>query len=499
MADLSPARDWLTFSELLDEIENCDSENDAELHKFRLEQAICSLHLILPILPVDSESSQVVQQLLQNLRILLIGSNESHSDSRNCTALAVYNLVPPISRGSGSVGRPKLEIPEETLLEFRSLGFTWKQIAGMLLVSRWTLRRRVKELNIEDACGYSDLSDDELDNIIRQFVQQHGTFVGYPIVSGHLKSINLRIQRRRIRESLARIDPGSVSLRWAVVVSRRSYSVAGPNSLWHIDGHHSLVNWGFVIHGAIDGFSRCIVYLHCSTNNRSETVADLFEIATINFGCPSRVRTDKGGENVLVWAMMEEWRGCNRGSYLAGSSTHNQRIERLWRDVFCMVCNTFYYTFQAMEESGVLNMSNVLHKFVLHFVFTPRINKALLSFVSAWNNHPIRTEHNWSPTQIWSNGMIDMRNQNRYCTDLDDPANFSEDLEWYGYDGSAPRPSDDGLSTVEVEYLNHDFPGDVIEQLENSVEPCQDSNDFGIDIYLRALDVMLALTRHQMQ
>ena len=65
----------------------------------------------------------------------------------------------------------------------------------------------------------------------------------------------LRIQRRRIRESLARIDPGSVRLRWTVVVSRRSFCVAGPNSLWHIDGHHSLVNWGFVIHGAIDGFS----------------------------------------------------------------------------------------------------------------------------------------------------------------------------------------------------------------------------------------------------
>ena len=92
--------------------------------------------------------------------------------------------------------------------------------------------------------------------------------------------------------------------------------------------------------------------------------------------------------------------------------------------------------------------------------------------------------------------MIDMRNQNRYCTD--DAASFSEDLEWYGYDGSAPRPSDDGLSTVEVEDLNHDFP-DVIEQLENSVDPCQDSNDFGKDIYLRALDVMLALTGHQMQ
>ena len=199
-------------------------------------------------------------------------------------------------------------------------------------------------------------SDGKLDNIINQFVQQHRTFVAYPFESGHLKSINLHIQRRRICESLARIDPGGVRLRWAVVVCKRSYSIAVPNSLWHIDSQHSLVNWGFVIHGAIDGFSRSIVYLHCSTNNRSETVAELFEIATINFGCPSRVRTDKGGENVLIWAMMEEWQGCNRGSYLAGSLTHNQRIERLVGCFFCMVCNTFYYTFQAME-SGVLNMN----------------------------------------------------------------------------------------------------------------------------------------------
>lgn len=67
-------KECLTLSEslleLLDEIENCDFENDAKLHKYWPEQAICSLHLILPILPVDSESSQIVQQLLQNLHIL---------------------------------------------------------------------------------------------------------------------------------------------------------------------------------------------------------------------------------------------------------------------------------------------------------------------------------------------------------------------------------------------------------------------------------------------
>ena len=88
-------------------------------------------------------------------------------------------------------------------------------------------------------------------------------------------------------------------IRCAIIISRRAYSVPGPNSLWHIDGHHSLVRWGFVIHGAIDGFSRLITFLQCLTNNRSETVKTLFLDAIQSFGLPSRVRTNHGGENIV--------------------------------------------------------------------------------------------------------------------------------------------------------------------------------------------------------
>ena len=177
---------------------------------------------------------------------------------------------------------------------------------------------------------FSNVSDDELNNKVRLFLTEHGNFIGFSMVYGYLQSIGLRIQQSRVRRSLAQVDPENSRLRWAMVVSRRAYAVRAPNSLWHIDGHHSLVSWGFVIHGCIDGYSRMIIYLHCASNNRSETVGELFQQGIHKFGLPSRVRTDCGGENVLVWEIMEHSRGINRGSALRGTSTQNQRIERLW-------------------------------------------------------------------------------------------------------------------------------------------------------------------------
>ena len=48
--------------------------------------------------------------------------------------------------------------------------------------------------------------------------------------------------------------------------------------------------WRFVVHGGVDGYSRLIVFLGLSDNNRAATVLQLFKAAVTQWGLPQRVR-----------------------------------------------------------------------------------------------------------------------------------------------------------------------------------------------------------------
>ena len=69
----------------------------------------------------------------------------------------------------------------------------WTKIAQMLLVLRWTLRRRIVEYGLGEITGFSMISDSQLDNLVERFMSDHGTLKGYSLVSGHLRSLGLRV------------------------------------------------------------------------------------------------------------------------------------------------------------------------------------------------------------------------------------------------------------------------------------------------------------------
>ena len=58
-----------------------------------------------------------------------------------------------------------------------------------------------------------------------------------------------------------------------------------------------------------------------------------------------------------------------------------------------------------MEDESILDPSSEAHLWCLHRVFLPIINRDINTWKNAWINHPMRTEKNRSPLQLWVAGL----------------------------------------------------------------------------------------------
>jgi hypothetical protein len=129
--------------------------------------------------------------------------------------------------------------------------------------------------------------------------------------------------------------------------------------------------------------------MRASNNNSADTVLDVFVEAIQEYGVPSRVRGDRGGENRDVSILMILLRGVNRASFMWGSSVFNTRIERLWVEVGKRFAQAWRAFFMRLERLHLLNRKSQKQRWLLHYLFLDAINEDCDKFRLEWNAHPI--------------------------------------------------------------------------------------------------------------
>lgn len=210
--------------------------------------------------PVDFEYLHFVcSQELQVLRAgaVYIDLPESVVDSLQqlsevVSAYLSQSTVPPLLHDvavvewSGSVGRPRLNIDRQTLLNLLGTELPLTSLTDLHGISRSTLYRHMQKHNLSVRGCYSDIPDDVLDQRVRS-VKARMPHAGYRLVKGSLKAMGYRISWGRIRRSLQRVDGAGIIARMVQLscIARRTYSVPAPLSLVHIDTNHKLIRCVF--------------------------------------------------------------------------------------------------------------------------------------------------------------------------------------------------------------------------------------------------------------
>ena len=118
-----------------------------------------------------------------------------------------------------------------------------------------------------------------------------------------------------------------------------------------------------------------------------------------------------------------------------------------------------------MEDEGILDVNNKQHSFALHYVFLPKIDRALQAFPSGWNHHPLSTNH---PSNYTQKDLL-----NHYGVSALDYSN-PVDTEEYGVEYD--------LESVDLEIESIVIPAVTVSHddtiLQGLVNPLQESSNY---------------------
>ncbi|KAI8957879.1 hypothetical protein F5Y11DRAFT_338003 [Daldinia sp. FL1419] len=194
---------------------------------------------------------------------------------------------------------------------------------------------------------------------------------------------------------------------WRKRRQKGEFIVYGPNQVWSIDGHDKLLPWGIHIYGAIDGYSRFLVWYQVSyAGSTAISTLKQYLRAVRKLGyTPRTCRADRGKELPLLsaahWTLVRAFYENYDGSvvefgdcFYYGRSMDNTRIEFWWGQLQRSCLNRWRSLFHRMEAERTWIFGDLACQIALLAVYVPIIENEIKIFVKLWNNHDVRTQRN---------------------------------------------------------------------------------------------------------
>jgi hypothetical protein len=188
----------------------------------------------------------------------------------------------------------------------------------------------------------------------------------------------------------------------------------------------------------------------------------------------------------------------------------------MWRDVRKDSLELFRQIFFHLEETGLLDMNNTVHRLCVFVVFQPRIQASLDRTRVSWNLHKLRTAGNKSPMAIFELSREYAMQRGYWSGDPGDDL-ATANSEFYGQDPDGPPPPEDelnadpqGRSSTEEPDLSESSQlrdagvllndSDEIrwakESLAEAIDVQRDDGNNGIDVYCEAVVYLAAVFAH---
>ena len=157
-----------------------------------------------------------------------------------------------------------------------------------------------------------------------------------------------------------------------------------------------------------------------------------------------------------------------------------------------IVISKFLNIFLYLESQNILNCSDEIDLFCLHLVYLDIINTSLENFIGQWNNHPVTTENNFSPVQLWIQGMTSAQNANR--TAVQDVLLGCTGYNDYGIDEDGPVPIPHNQpNVVEVPPSPINLNDEHLEIVKNVINSYKTFDENGIAAFVGCKYIVIRL------